>query len=59
MNIIGVILAITLIGTFVYGWIVNIVWMLQQTPFIADVEGILSIIGVFIAPLGAIMGWLH
>ena len=59
MNYIGAILAIGLIGAFIYGWIINIVWMLQQTPFVANIEGVLSIIGVFIAPLGAIMGWLH
>lgn len=58
-QIIGAIFVIGLFIAFIYGYIVNIIWLLQQTPFVADIEAILSIIGIFIAPLGAIMGWLH
>lgn len=58
-QIIGAIVAVSFVIALLYGYIVNIIWLLQQTPFVANIEAVLSIIGIFIAPLGVIMGWLH
>lgn len=44
--------------TMVYGWWMNIIWILNQENIIASGEMIISIIGIFVAPLGAIMGLL-
>jgi hypothetical protein len=39
------------------GWIMNIYKLATESPFILDGETILRVVGIFIAPLGAIMGW--
>jgi len=42
-----------------YGYIINIVWMVQQQTWLWNGESILSIVGVIIPPLGIIMGYVH
>jgi len=42
-----------------YGYIMNIVWMVQQQTWLWNGESILSTIGAFIPPLGVIMGYVH
>lgn len=39
------------------GWCMNIYKLATENPFIWDGETILRIVGIFLAPLGAIMGW--
>ncbi len=39
-----------------WGWILNIMWIVNQTPLEMSGETIVSIIGIFVAPLGSIMG---
>ena len=53
--------AITMIaiaGAFVYGWVANLVWVIQQ-DITWTTEQAVSVIGIFLGPLGAVMGWMH
>ena len=50
------IVSIILILGFAYGWIANIITIIGMGE-ILNGEGVIRIIGVFIAPLGAIMGY--
>ena len=38
------------------GWVVNIITLFHMTAILSG-EGIIRIIGIFVAPLGAIMGY--
>ena len=54
-NIIGL-SAVLLIIALVAGWIMNII-AIVQSEFIFTGMLIARIIGVFVAPLGAVLGW--
>ena len=41
---------------FVVGWIANIVQIANTEPFVWSFLMIIKIIGIFMAPLGAVMG---
>ena len=46
----------------VIGWVVNLVQLANMLPDkFSDIAtlAVLKLIGVFVAPLGAILGWLH
>lgn len=43
---------------FVVGWIMNIINIIRQDDLELTGTLILQIIGIFVAPLGAIMGWV-
>lgn len=49
-------IAIWILG--IIGWILNIVHIFSKTPIVFDGETIIQIIGIFIAPLGAVLGWI-
>lgn len=51
------IVSISLLIAFAYGWIANIITIFGMED-ITSGEGIIRIIGIFMAPLGAIMGYL-
>ncbi len=53
----GALLILIVIIGFFYGWVANIVTILGMEE-VLNGEGIIRIIGVFIAPLGAIMGYV-
>lgn len=42
----------------VIGWILNILHILDKAPFVLDGATVLQIIGVFMFPLGALLGWI-
>ena len=42
--------------TMVYGWVMNIAWIFNQENIILSGEIIISIVGIFVVPLGSIMG---
>lgn len=44
------------ICALIYGWVMNIIWIATQQSLIWNGEAILSVVGIFIAPLGAILG---
>lgn len=54
--LIGVLLMISLVVTFIWGWILNILWIVDQQAIVWSGEMIISAIGIFVAPLGSIMG---
>lgn len=41
----------------VIGWVMNIVHLVGLEAFAFSGENIIRIVGIFIAPIGAIMGW--
>ena len=49
---------VTLMLSIIYGYVVNVIWLIRQ-ELTWTVEQVVSLIGIFIAPLGALMGWLH
>ena len=52
------IVMLLLFAAFVYGWVVNLIWVIQQ-DITWTTEQAVSVIGIFLGPLGAIMGWMH
>lgn len=52
----GWITVLVIIVLFAYGWIANIITIFGMEN-ITSGEGVIRIIGVFIAPLGAFMGY--
>lgn len=50
------ILAICLVAIAGYGWIMNLIALINLEPFIFSGKVIVSIIGVFVPPIGVIMG---
>lgn len=55
-NIFGALLMFSLVVAFVWGWILNILWIVDQQVIVWSGEMIISAVGIFVAPLGAIMG---
>ena len=41
------------------GWIMNIVHLVGMTNILATGEGIVRVVGIFIPPLGAFMGFFY
>ena len=55
-NIIGALLMISLVVGLIWGWILNIIWIIDQQVIAWSGEMIISAIGIFVVPLGSIMG---
>lgn len=55
-NLFGVLLAISLVVAFIWGWISNIIWIVDQQVIVWSGEMIISAVGIFVVPLGSIMG---
>lgn len=55
-GVIALYLAIAIVA--VVGWVRNLLWVLEQ-EVITNTEVIVSFIGIIIAPLGAVMGYIH
>lgn len=58
-TIIGVLLWLVMVVGLIYGWILNMFWIVNQQAWIWSGESILSIVGVLVVPLGAMMGYIH
>ena len=39
-----------------YGWVQNIIHLFRMTTVMSG-EGAVRIVGIFVAPLGAVLGW--
>lgn len=53
--------AIAVIGLglgFAYGWIMNIVQLVQNGDTYTTVMVVVKVCGIFVAPLGAVMGYV-
>ena len=55
-------LLLTLIGLAIlailgYGWLLNLLALINMEPFIWTAKSVIGIGGVFIAPIGIIMGY--
>ena len=59
MELVGITLYLSFLVTLIYGWVINIYWIVEQQVWIWSGESILSIVGVFIVPLGTVMGYVH
>lgn len=57
-KILGIGTLLIFIFGMIAGWIMNIVWLIKQ-DLTWTVEQGLSVVGIFIAPLGALLGWIH
>ena len=64
-NIIGVTLGVVFltavavfIGAFASGWVMNIIQLVGCDFTEIDAKEVLKIVGVVLAPIGAIMGWI-
>ncbi len=55
--LVGLFFILMMIG-IVGGWVMNIVWLFGQ-DLVWNMEQVLSVLGIVMAPLGAVMGWLH
>jgi len=55
-TIIGLLIFLAFAITALYGWVVNIIWIVKQPVLVMNGETIVSAIGIFLAPLGSIMG---
>ena len=56
-----IIVGIIGIGLFIgsiAGWVMNVAWLIGQ-EVVWNMEQVLSVLGVVMVPLGALMGWLH
>lgn len=52
---------VTLWVTFAAGWVVNILWLIEQPYIELSARTVVAIIGIFLAPVGSIHGisvWL-
>jgi hypothetical protein len=47
---------VAFVGALVTGWIMNIVSLIHMTDPLSSGVGVLRIVGIFLAPLGSIMG---
>lgn len=58
-SVAGLLFGVALIVAFFRGWILNVIDVTDIESF-GDMSGreILSCVGVFLAPLGAVLGWL-
>jgi len=54
----GVLLYIALILAAVIGWVMNIIQIVHMSDGGVTAKLIIKLIGVFAAPLGALMGWI-
>lgn len=45
----------------IIGWLVNLVAGIKALLTLPDITtlGVVHVVGIFLAPLGSIMGWLH
>jgi hypothetical protein len=50
--------AMILFIAFVYGWVLNIVALIKMGGVESLGLMVLRIIGIFVAPLGSVLGWL-
>jgi hypothetical protein len=57
-NIIFGILYLLILFAGIYGWVNNIITIYESNFNLISGQLILRIVGVFVAPLGAVMGWL-
>ena len=58
-TIMGLILWLGIVVGMGYGWVINIIWIVDQQIWIWSGESIISIIGIFIVPLGTLVGYIH
>jgi hypothetical protein len=56
-NVIGGLLYLSIIIGGIYGWIMNIVQLVQNDIVWTSGMSIGRIIGIFVAPLGAVLGY--
>lgn len=45
----------------IIGWLINLVEGIKALLSLPDITtlGVVHVVGIFLAPLGSIMGWLH
>ena len=48
---------LTILAILGYGWLLNLLALINMEPFIWTAKSVIGIGGVFIAPIGIIMGY--
>ena len=50
-------IVLTILAILGYGWLLNLLALINMEPFIWTAKSVIGIGGVFIAPIGIIMGY--
>ena len=45
-----------LLGFAIYGWVINLLALINMEPFVFTAKSIIGIGGIFVPPVGVIMG---
>jgi len=56
-SIAGFLIMLSIVVAAGYGWIVNLLALINMEPFIWSAKSVIGIGGVFFPPVGVIMGW--
>lgn len=57
-TVMGAITVIALLMAVVYGYVSNIMWLVCS-DITWTFEQTISVLGIFMAPLGILLGWMH
>ncbi len=58
IGIFGALVWLGIVIAGVIGWILNIITIAHTDNLLSTGMGILRVVGIFVPPLGAILGWL-
>jgi len=47
---------VLILGSIAYGWILNIMYLVNMEVFVWSAKTIIGVGGVFVVPVGAVMG---
>ena len=57
MRNLTLLIPISILAVLLYGWILNILALTAMEPFIWSAKSVIGIGGVFVPPVGAVMGY--
>lgn len=57
-DILGTIALIAGLVTIAYGWIINIVQLVQIGETYTTIVVVVKVVGIFVPPVGVVMGWI-
>jgi len=56
-GITAILFYLSILGACIYGWVLNILALTNMEPFIWTAKSVIGIGGVFVPPIGIIMGY--
>jgi hypothetical protein len=57
INLSTLLVYLIIVILMVTGWVINLAVLLNTEPFILPAKTIIAMVGVFVFPVGSIMGW--